>query len=77
MFNYLLLYLLLVCLSLGFLVVIDLEAGVPLGQALNTFHSVFSAVTPAEKLGMLTALAIPFLQTLVRLLRSKQSKTNE
>lgn len=77
MFNYLLLYLLLACLSLGFLVVIDLEAGLPLGQALNAFHSVFAAVTPPEKLGMLAALSIPFMQTLVRMLRGKQSKTNE
>lgn len=77
MFKYLLLYLLLASLSLGFMVVIDLEAGLPLGQSLNTFHSVFSAVTPAEKVGMLTALAIPFLQTLVRMLHGKQSKTNE
>lgn len=77
MFKYLLLYLLLACLSLGFLVVIDLEAGVPLGQALFSFHSVFSAVTPPEKLGMLVALAIPFIETLVSMLRSKQSKTNE
>lgn len=74
MFKYLLLYALLACLSLTFIVVIDLQAGLSYSMALRTFRSVFSAVTPAEKVAMILALAIPFLQAGVHMIRKTARK---
>ena len=74
MIKYLLLYVLLACLSLTFIVVIDLQAGLSFSMALRAFRSVFSAVTPPEKAAMIFALALPFLQAGVNLLRQAASK---